>query len=106
MRSRYSAHVLKNVEHLRDTMSEEMAQHYPMQQVTDWLNSVTWQELIVFDTKLKTPTLGYVSFDATYLEDGKLFHICEKSTFHKINEKWLYVGGKAMNPAGRKKTNH
>ncbi len=37
--------------------------------------------------------LGYVEFKATYIEDGKLQQIHEKSLFQRENHKWVYVSG-------------
>lgn len=100
MRSRYTAFVLHQVDYLVKTMRGEPLKTFNPADTLTWLQEVTWVGLTVINTKQKTPTLGYVSFDAQYQCRGALSHICEKSEFHRIDHQWFYVGGKALNPTG------
>jgi SEC-C motif domain protein len=104
MRSRYSAHVVKNSQYLHDTMYGDVIEEFDIAESQDWLQDVRWISLNVFRVVERTHELGYVSFDAVYEKDGKIVHLCEKSEFHKIEGRWYYVDGKPLNPAGRSKS--
>lgn len=99
MRSRYTAFVVHNVPYLEATMKPPASRKFNVKETAEFIESVQWQGLTVFQSKLKSPTCGYVSFDAVYTLQGKTVHICEKSEFHKINDRWFYVDGKPLNPA-------
>ncbi len=98
MRSRYSAYVMSQVSYIGKTMQGEPLVHFNEQDILDWLKEVQWLGLKVIQTKQKSDKLGFVSFEARYHYQGKDQAICEKSEFHKINDQWIYVGGKALNP--------
>ncbi len=98
MRSRYSAYTKANVGYIAKTMQGEVRDTFDEQDTLTWLKEVTWLGLKVLKTRQKSDNLGFVSFEARYLYQDKEQAICEKSEFHKISGKWIYVGGKALNP--------
>ncbi|MGD9591359.1 MAG: YchJ family protein [Candidatus Berkiella sp.] len=98
MRSRYSAYVMSEVDYIANTMQGEPLKDFDKSDTKAWLNDVKWLGLKVIQAKQKSDKLGYVSFEARYHYQGKDLAICEKSEFHKIDNKWVYVGGKALNP--------
>ncbi len=97
MRSRYSAFARGAINYLRATMTGPAAKGFNMVDTLMWLQDVQWLALKVLDTRLKTPLVGFVSFEAHYLYKGIPQAICEKSEFHKIENKWFYVDGKKRN---------
>ncbi len=98
MRSRYSAYFLGKVDYIEKTMKGEPLRLFNPTDVAKWLIDVKWQGLKVIQQRLKSEKLGFVSFEARYLYQGKPESICEKSEFHKIDDRWFYVGGKSLNP--------
>jgi SEC-C motif-containing protein len=98
MRSRYSAYVFANVAYIAQTMKGEPLRQFKPEDVAKWLADVKWQGLKVIQERVKSDKLGFVSFEARYLYQGVPESICEKSEFHKIDNKWFYVGGKSLNP--------
>ncbi len=98
MRSRYSAYTQGEVAYIEQTMQGQPLQEFDSEDTKTWLKEVKWLGLKVIQAKQKSEKLGFVSFEARYHYQGKDHAICEKSEFHKINDKWVYVGGKALNP--------
>jgi SEC-C motif-containing protein len=86
------------VDYIVSTMQGPAAKDFDKLATQGWLTNVKWISLVVNSHKIKTPTLGYVIFEARYHAEGKLHVMREKSEFHKINEKWYYVTGKPLNP--------
>ncbi|MBS0288448.1 MAG: hypothetical protein JSS07_00250 [Proteobacteria bacterium] len=95
MRSRYSAFVLGKISYLKNTMK---GLPFDEESTKKWLENIHWEGLKIIQTQNKSEQLGFVSFMAKYTCQGKKLAICEKSEFHKINDRWFYVGGKALNP--------
>lgn len=98
MRSRYTAFVVQNVDYLLETMKGPLLEHFDPNETLAWIKNVTWVGLTVMKTKQKSDTLGFVSFDAAFDQNNERKHICEKSEFHRIDDRWYYVGGKPLNP--------
>ncbi|MBI2790741.1 MAG: SEC-C domain-containing protein [Gammaproteobacteria bacterium] len=98
MRSRYSAYVFAKVAYIAQTMKDEPLRQFKPEDVVKWLADVKWQGLKVIQQRVKSDKLGFVSFEAKYLYQGNQESICEKSEFHKIGDRWFYVGGKSLNP--------
>ncbi|MFI4937475.1 MAG: YchJ family protein [Candidatus Berkiellales bacterium] len=104
MRSRYTAFVKGQLDYLVATMRDPAAKKFDVEEVRSWLKDIQWQGLKVIDQRLKSPTLGFVSFEARYLMNGIPEIITEKSEFHKkhsnqeCRDQWFYVDGKPLNP--------
>lgn len=98
MRSRYSAFVVGNLEYLSQTMKGKAAKEFDMDETKLWLTNVIWLSLTVTSTKIKTPKIGFVTFEARYQANGQLHVMREKSEFHFDEGHWYYVAGKALNP--------
>jgi len=97
MRSRYVTFTRANVDYL---MRSHSSQTRPIKDkdrksIEKWAKSVTWMALAIIQTQAgeADDELGYVEFKATYMEDGKLQQIHEKSLFQRENQKWVYVSG-------------
>ncbi len=98
MRSRYSAYTKGNIAYIKQTMKGAPLSDFNEDDTALWLKDVNWTGLKVIQTRIKSDKLGFVSFEARYLQQGEPQAICEKSEFHKIDNKWFYVGGKPLNP--------
>ena len=63
--------------------------------IEKWAKSVNWMGLAILETQAgeASDEIGTVEFKTTYLENGKLQQIHEKSLFHRENGKWVYISG-------------
>ncbi|BHH82996.1 YchJ family protein [Desulforhopalus sp. 52FAK] len=91
MRSRYTAFVLENSEHVLQSWIENKR---PANLNFDD-HPVTWVGLTINNTSGGTAedSTGTVDFTSTYLENGKLCCLSEVSEFSKIDGLWYYVDG-------------
>ena len=91
MRSRYTAFAEKHEKHI---LASWNVKNRP-----DKLNfdnhPVVWLGLEVHDTQDGTAqdNTGMVEFTATYLENGQIARLREKSRFCKEDDLWYYLGG-------------
>lgn len=95
MRSRYVAFTLANVDYLMWSHSAKTRPVKDRKNIEKWAKSVNWMGLTILETHAGEANgeIGTVEFKATYLENGKLQQIHEKSLFHRENGKWVYVSG-------------
>ena len=95
MRSRYVAFTQANVDYLMRSHYSQTRPIKDRKSIEKWAKSVTWMGLTILQTQAgdTNDELGYVEFKATYMEDGKLQQIHEKSLFQRENQKWVYVSG-------------
>jgi SEC-C motif-containing protein len=95
MRSRYVAFNQANVDYLMRSHSAKTRPVKERKNIEKWAKSVTWMGLSILDTQAgdASDEIGTVEFKATYLENGKLQQIHEKSLFQRENGKWVYVSG-------------
>lgn len=98
MRSRYTAYCRCNINYIAKTMQGIAAKDFDFEATQDWANRIQWLSLEVNSHKIKTPTQGFVIYEARYLENGQIKTLREKSEFHRIKEQWYYVAGKMLNP--------
>ena len=96
MRSRYSAFVLKDIDYIEKTMKGKALQKADLSQTQLWLEQVSWKNLTILNSEIKTPDRGIVHFIADYEENGLPVKLEEVSEFKKINGKWYYVKGKHL----------
>jgi SEC-C motif-containing protein len=87
MRSRYAAFVLDRRDYLLATWAEpeRPAQIEPPEAGLKWLG------LTVKGHGLTTPDEGWVHFVARYKVAGRAFRLEERSLFHRLDGRWLYV---------------
>lgn len=95
MRSRYVAFTRANVDYLIHSHSSQTRPIKDRKSIEKWAKSVTWMGLTILQTQagVANDEFGYVEFKATYMEDGKLQQIHERSLFQLGNHKWVYVSG-------------
>ena len=87
MRSRYTAHVKKEISYLRATLAPEQRSTFIEKDVLAWANS-EWLGLEIAEAKGNK-----VEFVAKYKSKGKVFEHHEYATFRKIGDKWFFVDG-------------
>ena len=95
MRSRYVAFTLANVDYLMRSHSVKTRLVKERKSIEKWAKSVNWMGLTILETEAgeASDETGTVEFKATYLENGRLQQIHEKSLFHRENGKWVYASG-------------
>jgi SEC-C motif domain protein len=87
MRSRYTAHVKKEISYIRNTLAPEQRSSFIEKDVLAWAQS-EWLGLEIIEAKGNK-----VEFIAKYKSKGKVYEHHEYSTFRKIGEKWYFVDG-------------
>ena len=102
MRSRYTAHVLADIDHLMATWQHSAGQREDTQ---NWVQANDWLGLQVLQCKKGGPNNkeGTVEFIAYYRPKGSderhAHH--ELSRFSKTDEQWRYVEGHTPKKTGR-----
>jgi SEC-C motif-containing protein len=93
MRSRYSAYVKKEFEHLRLSLLPKTRATYDEKSTIQWASKAVWENLKIIKTidGSENDNEGFVEFLASYSENGvkKTHH--EFSFFQKENGQWYYV---------------
>ncbi len=93
MRSRYSAYVLKETEHLkRSLLPEDQAKH-DAEGVRQWAETATWLGLTVHAAS-EDGDRGEVEFTAAYELEGARQEHREKAEFERRSGVWYYSGGR------------
>ncbi len=94
MRSRYSAYVQREYEHLRVTLSEAERQDFAVEQAKSWAESSDWLGLKIVRTELGGPNdhEGVVEFTARFRSGGKEHDHHETARFAREDGKWVYAG--------------
>ena len=101
MRSRYSAHVLGNMDYLSATLAPEARDDFDPIEAEDTAKDSLWQGLevrAVTDGGADDAT-GSVEFVARFRLNGELHAHHELASFRREQERWVFVNGQ-MNPKG------
>lgn len=97
MRSRYTAYTQANMDYIQASMKGVAAEDFNSEVSKQWAQHVKWLNLEVLNASAITAkdTVGFVEFIAHYIFNHKKENIHEMSEFHRENNHWYYVGGKA-----------
>ena len=103
MRSRYSAFVTGNVDHLERTLLPETRGDFDRTHITEWANNSEWTSLEVHATEAGLPsdTDGVVEFVARFRMAGREHVHHEISRFTQRDGHWFYVDGDMVKPQPR-----
>ena len=93
MRSRYSAFATRNVDYLVRTHDHKNPGQLSTELAAYVNSGIQWLKLEVMNTARGTADdkIGTVTFIATYLHDGRINEIREKSKFRRKSGNWIYV---------------
>jgi SEC-C motif domain protein len=93
MRSRYTAHVLLNIEYLWRTWSPELRQRSSQEAIHAWASSCEWLGLEILSTQqgLQNDSEGVVEFIAHFRQQNETHQHRETSYFIHTAQGWLYV---------------
>lgn len=99
MRSRFSAFVKGNIDHIENTHATEVRDTFNRSAAESTAHSVEWVGLEIMDTSEggAEDETGKVEFQARFKQDGELQVHHELSNFKREDGNWFYVDGK-MNP--------
>lgn len=95
MQSRYTAYCMGDVDYLMISHHATTRPIKERKQIEKWAKSVQWLGLKIVSTDKgsENDINGMVEFKATYIENGQIQQIHEKSLFKKENNQWKYVSG-------------
>ena len=95
MRSRYTAYVTGEVQHVLDTLAPELRGDQDPSSTEAWSKNSTWHGLQIVSTDAGGPndTEGVVEFVAKYEVQGNMFEHHETATFRKDGDTWFYLDG-------------
>jgi len=93
MRSRYTAHVLMQIDYLWQTWDASTRRRSTREQIQTWAASCDWLNLEILATDRGQPgdTEGRVNFVALYRQGGELHQHHEVSLFRQLGNRWFYV---------------
>lgn len=99
MRSRYTAHVKGDFDHVANTHAEEIRSSYNISAAKAQAQSMEWVGLDIGETTGggRDDNTGTVMFTAKFMQNDTLHTHRERSTFRRDKGEWVYVDGK-INP--------
>ncbi|MFZ2315813.1 MAG: YchJ family protein [Gammaproteobacteria bacterium] len=92
MRSRYTAYTQRNIDYIAKTMASPASDGFNAEEAKAWAEQCEWLKLEVIEASYNQLT-GFVEFIAHFNHHQQRQMIHEKSEFHLINSKWVYVNG-------------
>ena len=92
MRSRYSAYVLGNMDHIDRTFAPEVVNDFDRAEAERTAKEIEWLGLEVLNSS-ENGDKGKVEFSLRFRRDGQEFSQHEVSTFRRSEGRWLYVEG-------------
>lgn len=101
MRSRYTAHVCHNMDHILRTMRGKALKLFDEEKTySEWFAQSVWIKLEIIDAPeiAKHSKDGIVEFKAYYEFKGSQQILHERSKFIKEDGQWFYVAGQHKNP--------
>lgn len=101
MRSRYTAHVCKDMPHIVRTMRNKALKLFdPDKTKQEWFEQCEWTKLEIIDAPEinKHSKDGIVEFKAYYNFQGSEHILHERSKFMKLDNQWYYIAGQKKNP--------
>ena len=97
MRSRYTAFTLGDLDYIQKTSAGEALLKFNRAELAASLPSTEWLGLKVRDVKDggEGDESGFVTFDVSFRQDGKIYKQTECSEFRRIQGAWRYIQGDA-----------
>ncbi len=112
MRSRYTAYVKGEIDHIFATYAPKVADGVDRQETERWSKESTWLGLEIVSTEGGGPNdeEGMVEFKARHSakKDGPVLEHHEKARFARggTDRRWLYVDGESARPEPLKREGH
>ena len=96
MRSRYTAYTMANIDYIKETMHGNALIGFEEMDAKLWATRVHWIKLNVLKSVIENASLGYVTFEASFVDGARLKSIHEQSEFICEEGRWYYVDGKHL----------
>lgn len=98
MRSRYTAYVKKNVDHLINSILPAKRKKHDARNMEAWSEAADWQGLEIVQTSKggESDTEGMVEFIATYKVEDEVIEHHEIARFVKEDERWYFREGQIV----------
>ena len=93
MRSRYTAYTMANIAYIKQTMRGTAAVNFQEKEAERWAKKAIWIKLDVIKVIQEMDGIGFVEFEAFFVEGARLKSIHENSRFRREQGKWFYVDG-------------
>lgn len=95
MRSRYTAFVQSDLDHIERTYARERREKFDQAATKETAQSMEWVGLEILGTALGgvDDQTGMVEFAARYRNDGNILIHRERSNFRREDGQWVYVDG-------------
>ncbi len=104
MRSRFTAHVVRDYRYLHHTHRPTAAKPY-VESPEDHVESMNWSRLVVHAHETTpNPDLSFVEFSAYFVDDRGEHAVHERSEFLRVGGKWLYTRAVRSGPAPKRST--
>ncbi|MBF0433207.1 MAG: YchJ family protein [Fibrobacteria bacterium] len=100
MRSRYSAYVKGEIQHIINTIHSSKKTDYDEKGIRKWSEGSVWVSLEIVNCQEGTSSddSGTVEFIAHYRSKGLMQKHHELATFKKEGEKWTFFEGEGVSP--------
>ena len=100
MRSRYTAYVKNELDHLYNTLHPSERKDYKKEEGADWAKNFNWQSLEILKTEDGGPEdeTGTVEFVARYRKKEAPFKHHEIAEFTRKDGQWYFKDGHAPKP--------
>lgn len=105
MRSRYTAFVTKQLDHILASQSAAISVDFDRPAIEQMAAACQWHSLQVINSR-EQGDRGEVEFVLNFAIEGQLLQQAERSAFQRIDGRWQYVGGEvkpAVQPLRRNK---
>jgi len=102
MRSRYTAHICKDMPHIIRTMRGKALKLFDQDKTRqEWFDQCEWTKLEIIDAPeiTKHAKDGIVEFKAYYNFEDCEHILHERSKFMKLDNQWYYTASQKKNPA-------
>jgi SEC-C motif-containing protein len=98
MRSRYTAFVVGEIEHLRKTLHPRDRDGFDAESARRWSAESEWLGLEIRDVDrgAEDDDEGVVEFVASYVQDGAEEAHHEIASFRRVDGRWCFVDGKIV----------
>ena len=92
MRSRYTAFVLGNIDHLEETLAPGTRDDFDRKSITHWAKQSQWHglDILALEDGLEGDDSGYVEFVANFSTEGERYAHRERSLFRKVDGRWYF----------------
>lgn len=104
MRSRYTAYVRGDIDHLLRTYDPDTRGTVDVEGVTRWSRETQWLGLEIVDTERggEHDEAGIVEFIARGVTQGAPFAQRERSRFRRVDGRWVYTDGAIIREQARR----